>query len=118
MFEVNGWTKHAEEDTYENGCIGKSSFSDDRFMRFTGHTVNDLISALMEFTGVNDRDAVLLDACDEEGRIDIQLLETAEGYAASHSDIEKWRNGELRLWLVDYTFRVEQVERRRVALAA
>ena len=118
MFEVNGWTKYAEEDVFAEGCVGRGASFGDNNMRFQGSTLQDLIKSLMEFTGVDHEDCVVLDACDEEGRIDIQLFETAEGNAASYSDIEKWRDGELRLWLVDYTFRVEQVERRRVALAA
>lgn len=119
MFEVTGFTKFAEEDVYSQGCLpNTASFSGDKTMRFQASTLDDLIKALMEFCGVDHRDSVQLDACDEDGRIDVQLLETGEGYAASQSDIEAWRNGERRLWSVDYTFRVEQVERRIVALAA
>lgn len=118
MFEANGWVKFVEEDTYANGCVGKPQCVSDRQMRFSGHTLDDLISALMEFTGVETRDALLLDACDEEGRLDIQVYETEEGYPALKRDIEKWKEGERRLWLAEYSFKIERVERHLVRLAA
>lgn len=118
MFEVNGWMKFVEEDVFAQGCVGQTRCYGDNSMRFKAASLDGLIKALMEFTGTDDRENVMLDACDEEGRIDIQILENDDGCAASKAEIEKWRDGKCRLWLADYSFRVEQVERRTVALAA
>ena len=117
-YEANGWIKFVEEDSFEHGCLSKTSFMVHGNERFSGATLDDLLKALNEFTGNNDAEAIEFDACDEQGRVDIQIMETAEGYAADKSDIAVWREGKRRLWLVCYSFRVEHVERKPVALAA
>jgi len=117
-YEANGWTKFCEEDDFENGCLPKTSFMVDGRERFVGATIDDLLKALNEFTRNDDAEAIELDACDEPGRVDIQIMETAEGYAASKNDIVAWREGKRRLWLACYSFHVEHVERKPIALAA
>ena len=117
MFEAIGFSKYTEEDSYENGCNPKTNRSwSDRNMRFTGETLDDLIQSLMAFVGTDDKESVSLDACDNMGRVDIQVLETDEGYNASKRDIELWKEKKERLWLCNYTFQVEQVERRTISL--
>lgn len=118
-YEVTGFIKFAEEDSFENGCLPETSrCMVDKSMRFVGATKEDLIAALMEFVGCKDKGSVLLDACDEIGRVDIQVMETDEGHTAGDRDIEYWRANMQRLWLCDYSFRVEQVERVTVSMAA
>lgn len=117
-YEVNGWVKFLEEDVFSDGCLPETSQMTNGRDRFVGATVDDLIKVLNEFTGNNDADAILLDACGEPGRVDIEVMETSDGYPAAKSVIAAWREGERRLWLACYSFRVEQVERRTVAIAA
>ena len=119
MLEVNGFIKITEQDVFAEGCLPETgSVYHDNVLRFKAATIDDLVKALMEFTGCNDRESVLLDACDDQGRIDIQIMETEEGYAASKNDIAQWREGNRCLWLAIYTFQVEQVERKTISLAA
>ena len=116
MYEVNGWHKFGERDYYETGC------DPDEYVNFGGQdrwsavTVKDLLLQLRGFVGVDDDYEIELDSCDEDGRVDIQVMEIAEGYTANEWHIEEWKKGELALWYSTYTFYVEQVERKSVRL--
>lgn len=115
MLEVNGCLKIWEEDVYAHGCTGNgsSAWID---MKWKAETLADLVEHLNAFVGNDDPSSVLYDACEEEGRLDIQVMETDDGCAASSADIEAWKQGKRRLWLCDYSFTVERVERQSVNL--
>lgn len=114
-YEVNGALKFWEEDVYGNGCIGNggSTWID---IRWRADTLAELVEKLNSFAGNDDPGAVLYDACEEEGRIDIQVLETYESNAPTEADLAAWKEGKRRLWLCDYSFKVERVERQAVNL--
>ena len=59
---------------------------------------------------------VLLDACEENGRINISSLEDKSGFVASSDDIEKWKEGEMKLYNVTYSGVVKKVTRETVNL--
>jgi hypothetical protein len=63
----------------------------------------------MAFVGTDNKEDVLINSCDEIGRVDIQQMENDEGYSASKDQIKAWKNGKQRLWLACYTFNIEQV---------
>lgn len=111
MLEVNGFIKHSEEDNYENGCElrGASFFGDDRF---TAETEAELLKQLMDFVGVTDKSCVTVNACGEAGRIDIQRMENADGLEPSDREFEAFKTGDCRLWLCDYSFYAEKVNRK------
>ena len=69
-----------------------------------------------DFIGVDDDYEVVLDACEEDGRVDVQVLETADSYTVDAWQVEKWKRGELALWAATYTFMVEEVARTPVQL--
>ena len=117
QYEARGWIKHAEEDIYACGCQPDTGSIFDGSDRFQAATIPELIESLMSFTGCNDRESVLLNSCDEPGRVDIQTMETEEGYPATESDIATWKQGHKRLWLATYTFHVEKVTRETVSIA-
>lgn len=116
MYEVNGWWKYGEQDFYETGC------DPDRYVSFSGpeqwsaDNIPDLLIKLRSFVGVHDDYEIELDACEEYGRVDIQVLETPDSYPATPRQIEEWKRGETALWASTYTFRVNQVTRRTVRL--
>lgn len=117
MYEVRGWWKFSEEDRYGEGCDPTTSRSyRDRDMHFTAETIDQMIDTLMSFVGCRDRNNVTLDACDEEGRVDIVSFERADGDPATDQNIKLWKEGDCRLWHVEYSFRVEKVERHPVRL--
>ena len=117
QYEINGGLKHIEEDVYSEGCRMGTSSCWDIDVRLRADSVDELIKKLNEFLGNDDPGAMELDACDEPGRIDVQMLEDDKGMQADARQIEAWKKGKLRLWLADYSFRVEAIERLSVMLA-
>lgn len=115
-YEVDGWLKLAEEDTYEGGCIGGTTMATgpDAFKADTLDALIDQLRAFVPFTiAVND---IELDACDDDGRIDLSGLETNDGSEPTAAQLAAWKAGNYRLWAVTYTFQAEQVTRTTVAL--
>ena len=116
MYEVNGWWKYGEQDHYETGCDPDRYVSFNGPEQFSALTIPDLLIKLRNFVGVHDDYDIELDACDEDGRVDISVLETADSYIANEWQVEEWRRGEIPLWYSTYTFRVNQVTRKTVRL--
>ena len=117
QYEVKTAVKHWEEDVFAEGCQPGTGGSYSFNCRLRADSVEELVKKINDFIGNDDLGAVELDACDEAGRIDVQMLETDDGTAPTERQIERWKAGELRLWLADYSFYVEAVERRTVELA-
>ena len=116
MYEVNGWFKFAEVDDYEHGCDPDTATSWAGDDRFSGQTIDEVLQSLRDFVCVPDDYEVLLDSCEEDGRVDIQVLETEESYPATERQIEAWKKGELKLWHSTYSFEIEEVTRTPVRL--
>jgi hypothetical protein len=110
MLEVKGWVKYAEEDIFSDGCIIGTGYSTSGDLSFSAETEETLIDSLVSFVGA-DKSSVELNACDEPGRVDICLLENADGFAASKRQIEAWKLGHERLWYCTYIFQAHKVER-------
>lgn len=115
-YEVRGWLKMSEEDTYAEGCLidGGTQFSGSD--TWYGETVDAVIEQLRQFVPFKtDGDAIDRDACDEPGRIDISGTETNDGDEPTPAQWEAWKRGEYRLWYVTYIFHVERVTRETVS---
>lgn len=107
MFIVRGFIKSIELDNYENGCTGEySSYSGKDI--FQAETIRDLIEQLKNFTGHDD---ILINSCEEDGRIDIQGMEDGNSMVASDCQLEAWRAGTIDLYSVCYTFQVYKAEK-------
>lgn len=117
QYEVNGCLKMVEEDIFEHGCQPETGQSWHIDVSFKADSIPALVQMIRDFCGARDG-AEMLDACEEDGRIDVQVMEREDGMPASDSDLDAWQEGKLRLWLADYSFRVELVERQTVALMA
>lgn len=115
-YEVTGWFKFAEEDSFEHGCDPDTAFSFAGDDIFKGETVEDVLKQIKNFLGVDDDYEVDLDACETEGRVDIQILENNDAYPATSAEMERWRAGEITLWAACYSFEIYEVERRAVNL--
>lgn len=117
QYEVNGGLKDWEEDVFAHGCQPGTGACTSLNVRLRADSVEELVKKINDFIGNDDLGAVELDACDEAGRIDVQMLETDDGTAPTERELALWKAGELRLWLANYSFQVEAVERRTVELA-
>lgn len=117
-YEVSGFIKFAEEDIFADGCQPDSAATtSDSSLRWSSHDLDSLIGQLMAFVGCESSDNVIRDACDEPGRLDIQVYEGAEGTPASEAEMALWKEGKKRLWLACYSFYVESVIRTPAPLA-
>ena len=101
--------KFAEVDIYKEGCQPETGVSHECDIEFKAESPSQLIEKIKEFFEVDD-DALLLNSCDEIGRIDVQVLENGEGYKASQSEMKEWKiKGCIKLWACTYSFMVNQL---------
>ena len=107
MYFVNGLLKFAEEDRYQSGCVVGTAFSACINATFTGETLAALLEDLKIFTGCDD---ILINSCDEQGRVELQGYETADGSTASASDMQLWKDGKIKLYSVTYTALIYKAE--------
>ena len=107
MYFVNGLLKFAEEDSYQSGHVVGTAVSDCINITFTGETLAALLEDLKIFTGCDD---ILLNSCDEQGRVDLQGHETADGGTASESGMQLWKDGKIKLYSVTYTALIYKAE--------
>lgn len=103
MLIVDGWTKFSVQDDWKKGWIGEGSLSSGSDT-FTANSPEELVLKLKQFT--YHFDCIELNACEEDGRIDIHGMETEEGIFASRNEIAEWKQGNLVLYAVTYTFYV------------
>ena len=109
MFIAKNTSVWSEEDIWEEGCQPNSqNKSNELGYEMKADSLPLLIEKLMNATGAYDKEDVLLDSCDEKGRIDIQVLKTFDDNSPSIRQIANWKEGTQRLWLVTYIFRIEE----------
>lgn len=86
------------------GKIPADEAIDDIPNRFEGQTIEECLEEFKDFVSYNlDDNAVMLNACEETGRIDINVLENNAGYPAGHTEQRLWKKGELKLYNAIYT---------------
>ena len=88
QFEVRGWIKFGEVDNYKEGCDYKTGFHHHGTDYFKGNTIQEIIEECQNFVSSDNVNDLMLDSCDDIGRLDISLLENEEGYKASKREIE------------------------------
>lgn len=106
-YEVNGWSKFTEEDVYSEGCLPETMSNYGGHDRFIGNTVEEVLEKIMSFTNA-EKDWMLLNSCDDVGRVDVQVNENEDGYRATEQEIKQWKQGKLKLWLATYIFYVKE----------
>ncbi len=102
------WFK--EVDNWEQGCQMEGGKSGMDGSVFKADTLPALIALLNEHTGNKDMQNVLMNSCDEKGRIDIQVYENERGTPMTKAHEAKWKEGKAIVYLACYTFRVERIE--------
>ena len=120
-YEIDGGIKFAEEDDYKRGCLPDTAQDSGIRVSFRADTLPELLAKLKEFHGIDEADkhgAVVLNACDEPGRIDISKMEDGDGNEATTAQLVAFKRGKCRLWSVIYTYQVRKVEEMPVDLLA
>lgn len=116
-YTAQGWGKFSEVGNYKKGCDPATTNHFGGNDMFTAPTVDELIGKLMAFCDTKDKQNVLINSCDEIGRVDIQVMETDEGYSAGTREIERWKEGIETLWLACYSFHIEKIQAEPVDLS-
>ena len=106
-YHIRGFHVHSEVDNYEQGCLPDTGtmYEDDRSIH--GDTQKELLDELQNLLGISNTDEIQLNACEEAGRVDIQILECEDGTRPNSIEKEKWTQGKLILRLTTYTGQLE-----------
>ncbi len=107
-YVIDGITKFSEIDFYDDGCQPNTGCHYSIDYKIQSGDLNKVIQDFMSFTGCDDKKSVLIDSCEVDGRIDIQVMENANGDVPSKMEIENWKKGKCVLYSVIYTAYVER----------
>ena len=102
MYMINGFLKFAEKDNFDQGCDPDTALNASIDVSFTSDTIDGILDQVRSFFGVNDEN-LLLNSCEENGRIDIQITENNNGDQPSIDELERFKRGDLDLWAVTYS---------------
>lgn len=110
-FVVESYHAYSEQDNFKKGCYGVGGLREFNYIDIKSSSFDGLKSIITdEFCG--DTDSFELNACDEMGRLDLQVEQTRPFVTTkvSAKTQEKFIKGEIDLWLTTYTFIVKLVE--------
>lgn len=106
-YVVNNFHAISEKDKYLKGCYGETLHEWGK-IDIKASTITKLLQKLQEEFNCT-RDDILLNSCDELGRIDVQVLQLKafNRHKISEKNYNKFKNGEIDLWFTTYTVYVE-----------
>ena len=107
MYIIRDFLKMAELNDYKEGCVGNTKHSS-LPMEIKADTIEGVKDRVINWFGVTLPD-VDFNSCDEDGRVDIQLMENGEGDRATKSELIQWKDGKLDLYACTYTGQLEQL---------
>ena len=102
----------SEEYNFEDGCFGKTQhqFFDRFFSEFDN--IKDLYNHIKSELNVKDKNEVIINHCRETNRKEKQWLSVKGGCLnrASSASTNKWKKGEINLWLNNASVYVKKTE--------
>jgi hypothetical protein len=115
VFACTHITKDATEDNFETGCDMKRTCVMSERVNFTASTMENLVKGICDQYGLEFPDNVWHDADHDMSQcIDViawNRHETATGDTPTAEQLDRWKRGEMILYVADYTC---CVEKRRV----
>lgn len=108
-YQISGGIKHSEMDDFKEGCLPETAVSQSVDHLMQASTIDDLITMAMRYCGCDAKENVILNSCDELGRIDIQVMEDRDGIAASPHEIDRWKENDFTLFHTTYSFPVSRI---------
>lgn len=108
-YEIDDFHGHVTEDHFEDGEIGTSQLKEYSVVLSHATIAGLLEQVTSEFdTKIED---IELDACEDIGRIDVQVMEDADGMIIRVGEpiYRRWVNGEARLYSVTYSGTLRKV---------
>jgi hypothetical protein len=108
VYRCMGWSKHAEVDDYEQGCLPDSGHwvAIEQIKPLCAESMPELIEKIGGHFGLEIDDVWLGNL--EHGSIGFNQLENEDSSAPTPKQLEEWKRGERKLWLCDYTFFIEK----------
>lgn len=108
-YVINDCHAISEKYKYSEGCYGETLYEWGK-IDIKASTITKLLQKLQEEFNCT-RDDILLNSCDELGRIDVQVLQLKafECHKISEKNYNKFKNGEIDLWFTTYTVHVEMI---------
>ena len=110
-YETKGALKFAEKDIFEEGCISEGAYTSFVDYPMQADNLEQILGSIADFVGC-DVASIDVNSCDEPGRIDAGVMESAEGYAATPGQLERWKTGHCELWYCVYSFYFDEVTRK------
>ena len=110
-YETRGALKFAEKDVFAEGCVFDGAYTTFVDYPIQSDSLPALLNSIADFVGCEVSD-LELNACDEPGRIDAGVMESAEGYKATPNQIERWKTGNCDLWNCVYSLQIDEVTRK------
>ena len=102
-------SKHAEEDNFAHGCLPHTGIWFGIVHTIKADNLTELVKNLESYCNGKaylfeheDNQLVIQVPENEDNRLVIQVLENEDGFKASESQIACWKNGKIKLYLVDY----------------
>ena len=110
-YRIKGYIAHSEIDNWDQGCIGPAKTEWGDWYSLEAESIAGLLEKLSTDFYATSNDDFLLDSCDEDGGIDLQVYqrEPFKIGKPSEATIAKWKAGKIDLWLTCYSFQVEKV---------
>lgn len=110
-YRIKGYIAHSEIDNWDQGCIGTTKTEWGDWYSLEAESIAGLLEKLSTDFYATSNDDFLLDSCDEDGGIDLQVYqrEPFKIGKPSEATIAKWKAGGIDLWLTCYSFQVEKV---------
>ncbi len=107
-YQIDGFMKHSEQVIYDDSCQPETSDSYWIDHLIQNCSLDRLIDCIKSFTDA-ENDDLLLNSCDEIGRIDAQVMERADDKKANDRDFELWKQGKIDLYLCTYSCKVKLI---------
>ena len=106
-YRVKGFIAHSMPDNWGNGCDFDKSHTIFGETEWHAATLKGLITQLCDELKAEEDD-VTLDACEEPGRIDIQVYQLLPfaPHRLSDKARKEWQEGKRQVWLTGYSFYV------------
>ncbi len=101
--------RHTEQDIYTDGCQPHTSVSYWMNDKVEAQELNELVNLIKKKHKVGNG-ALLLNSCDEVGRLDVQLYTTENGSTmVSKKLLALWKEAKAVLYLTIFTYHITRL---------
>lgn len=114
MYKFDHYLRKYDIESYHHGII-KEGITTARDLIMEDSDLSSLITRILKYFEVNYEE-ISLNACDEDGRIDIYKYLDLNGLPPTKQQIKEWEEGKINLINVIYTIRILEVFSKPVKL--